>query len=184
VLDAVGFREGVLIGHSDGASIAAIFQGSVGDLRVRGLTLIAPHFFTEAAGLAEIATARDAYGAGLKEKLARWHKDVDAAFLGWNAAWLDPEFHKWNIEKYLDTIRVPVQVIQGVEDQYGTIAQVDTVKVRCSAPVKVVMLEGVRHSPHREAADRTIDAIVKFARHAMVRGGTSHAAAVKHRAQG
>ena len=181
VLGAIGFREGLLIGHSDGASIAAIFQGSVGDPRVRGLTWIAPHFFTEKAGLAEIAKARDAYGVGLMEKLARWHKDVDAAFLGWNGAWLDPEFRKWNIEIYLDTIRVPVQVIQGVEDQYGTIAQVETVRARCLAQVDVAMLEGVRHSPHREAADRTIDAIVKFARRVLARDG---ATAVKQRAPG
>jgi pimeloyl-ACP methyl ester carboxylesterase len=164
VLDAVEFRQGLLVGHSDGASIAAIFQGSVGDPRVRGITLIAPHFFTEDAGLVEIAKARDAYHVSLKEKLARWHKDVDAAFLGWNGVWLDAEFRKWNIEKYLTTIRVPVQVIQGVDDQYGTIAQVEAVKAGCPVPVDVIMLEGVRHSPHREAADATVDAIAGFAR--------------------
>jgi pimeloyl-ACP methyl ester carboxylesterase len=164
VLEAIGFRQGLLVGHSDGASIAAIFQGSVADPRVRGLTLIAPHFFTEDVGLAEIAKARDAYRTGLREKLARWHGDVDAAFLGWNGVWLDPEFRNWNIEEYLTTIRVPVQVIQGVDDQYGTVAQVEAVKAGCPAPVNVIMLEGVHHSPHREAADATIDAIAGFAR--------------------
>jgi len=164
VLDAIGFQQGLLVGHSDGASIAAIFQGSVSDPRVRGMTLIAPHFFTEEGGLKEIAKARDAYHVSLKEKLARWHKDVDAAFLGWNDVWLNPEFHNWNIHEYLRTIRVPVQVIQGVDVQYGTDAQVEAVRAGCPAPVDVIMLEDVRHSPHREAADATVDAIVGFAR--------------------
>jgi len=172
MLDAIGFRQGLLIGHSDGASIAAIFQGSVGDARVRGLTLIAPHFFTEEAGLAEIAKARTAYSIDLKEKLARWHKNVDAAFLGWNDVWLNPEFRKWNIQKYLETIRVPVQVIQGVDDQYGTVAQVDAVKVGCAGPVEVIMLEGVRHSPHREATEATISTITEFVSRVLETGAT------------
>jgi pimeloyl-ACP methyl ester carboxylesterase len=179
VLDAIGFKQGLLIGHSDGASIAAIFQGSVGDPRVRGITLIAPHFFTEETGLAEIAKARDAYQAGLREKLARWHKHIDAAFLGWNGAWLNPEFRNWNIRKYLETIRVPVQVIQGVEDQYGTVAQVEAVKAGCPAPVDVTMLEGVRHSPHREAADATVDAIAEFARRVLGGNAGSRPAATQ-----
>ena len=183
VLDAIGFREGLLIGHSDGASIATIYQGSIADPRVRGLSLIAPHFFVEDMTLVEIEKARDAYRIDLREKLARWHKDVDAAFLGWNGVWLDPEFRKWNIQKYLETICVPVQVIQGVNDQYGTVAQVEAAKAGCPVPVDVVMLDGARHAPHREAADATREAIAGFARCVLDGGAGSQATSKKHDAR-
>src|SRR6185437_1311075 len=85
LLDAIGFQRGILLGHSDGASIAAIYAGSHQDHRVGGLTLIAPHFFTEDMGIASIVAAKEAYETtDLKQKLARWHKDVDNAFYGWN----------------------------------------------------------------------------------------------------
>ncbi len=101
LLDAIGFQRGLLIGHSDGASIAAIYAGSHQDHRVGGLVLIAPHFFTEDAGIASIVEARKAYETGdLRARLARWHADVDNAFKGWNGAWLDPEFRKWDITEY------------------------------------------------------------------------------------
>ena len=91
VLDQMGIRKAVLLGHSDGATIAAIYAGSAGDMRVRGQILIAPHFFHEASGLAAIAEAREAFKAGeLREKLAKYHDNVDVAFLGWAEAWLDP----------------------------------------------------------------------------------------------
>jgi pimeloyl-ACP methyl ester carboxylesterase len=166
VLDAIGFRRGLLVGHSDGASIAAIYAGSVADDRVCGVTLIAPHFFTEDMGIAEIAKAKVAYDdpkTELRAKLARWHKDVDNAFRGWNGAWLDPEFRNWDLTEFLGPIRCPVQVIQGVDDQYGTAAQVQAVQELCRAPVDVTMLDGVKHSPHREAADRTAQMIARFA---------------------
>jgi pimeloyl-ACP methyl ester carboxylesterase len=165
VLDAMGFRRGLLVGHSDGASIAAIYGGSRVDERICGLTLIAPHFFTEEMGLTEIAKAKTAYddaSTGLRKRLARWHKHVDNAFRGWNGAWLDPGFRKWDLTGFLKTIRTPVQVIQGVADQYGTDAQVKIVQKLASVPVEVVMLDGVKHSPHREAPDRTAQAIASF----------------------
>jgi pimeloyl-ACP methyl ester carboxylesterase len=166
VLEAIGFRRGLLIGHSDGASIAAIYAGSVADDRVCGVTLIAPHFFTEDMGIAEIAEAKVAYDdpkTELRARLARWHKDVDNAFRGWNGAWLDPDFRKWDLTEFLEPIRSPVQVIQGVDDQYGTAAQVQTVQQLCCVSVDVAMLPGVKHSPHREAADRTVELIAAFA---------------------
>src|SRR6516162_4810506 len=98
LLDRIGFRRGLLLGHSDGASIAAIYAGGKADHRVRGVVMIAPHFIVEDMGLAAIAQVREAYEtAGLKTKLARWHRDVDNAFYGWNDAWLDPEFRCWDI---------------------------------------------------------------------------------------
>src|SRR6184192_2562573 len=98
LLDEIGFRRGLLLGHSDGASIAAIYAGTLQDHRVRGLVLIAPHFFTEDMGIAEIARAKAAYEKpDLRQKLARWHADVDNAFNGWSGVWLDPQFREWDI---------------------------------------------------------------------------------------
>jgi pimeloyl-ACP methyl ester carboxylesterase len=163
VLDTIGFRRGFLIGHSDGASIAAIHAGSVRDARVLGVTLIAPHFFTEEKGLVEIAKARVAYETGdLRTRLARRHAHVDAAFRGWNDAWLDPGFRKWNIEEFLPPIQCPVQVIQGIDDQYGTDAQVKVVQAQCRVPVEVAMFPGVQHSPHREVPELLAAKIAGF----------------------
>jgi pimeloyl-ACP methyl ester carboxylesterase len=164
LLDAIGFRRGLLLGHSDGASIAAIYAGSVQDHRVRGLILIAPHFFTEDSGIAEIARARDAYATtDLRVKLARWHADVDNAFRGWNDAWLDPDFRKWDITTELAYIRVPILIVQGEGDQYGTVKQIEAAERECYCPVEVALLPGVRHSPHREAHDVLLKAASEFA---------------------
>lgn len=164
LLDAIGFRRGLLVGHSDGASIAAIYAGSIQDHRVRGIVLVAPHFFTEDMGIAEIARARDNYATtDLRQKLARWHADVDNAFKGWNDAWLDPEFRKWDITESLAYIRVPVLLVQGENDQYGTVKQVEVAQQECHCPVEVALLPGVRHAPHREAPDLALRTISDFA---------------------
>jgi pimeloyl-ACP methyl ester carboxylesterase len=164
LLDAIGFRRGLLLGHSDGASIAAIYAGSVQDHRVRGLILIAPHFFTEDSGLVEIARAKEVYETtDLRGKLARWHGDVDNAFRGWNDAWLDPDFRKWDITTELAYIRVPVLIVQGADDQYGTVKQIEAAERECYCPVEVALLPGVRHSPHREAPDMLLKTASEFA---------------------
>jgi len=164
VLDAIGFRRGLLLGHSDGASIAAIYAGSVQDHRVRGLILIAPHFFTEDMGIAEIARAKEAYATtDLRQKLARWHADVDNAFRGWNDAWLDPEFRNWDITEPLAYIRVPILIVQGEDDQYGTQRQIEVARQECYCPVEVALYRGVRHSPHREAPALLLASISEFA---------------------
>lgn len=164
VLDAIGFRRGLLLGHSDGASIAAIYAGSVQDHRVRGLVLIAPHFFTEDSGIAEIARARDAYvTTDLRQKLARWHADVDNAFRGWNDVWLDPDFRKWDITEPLAYIRVPILIVQGEDDQYGTQRQIEVARRECYCPVEVALYPGVRHSPHREAPALLLASVSEFA---------------------
>jgi pimeloyl-ACP methyl ester carboxylesterase len=163
VLDAIGFRRGILLGHSDGASIATIYAGSVQDHRVRGLVLIAPHFFAEDMGIAEIERARAAFAAGaLREKLARWHADVDCAFRSWSEPWLDPEFRNWNVTEALGYIRVPILIVQGENDQYGTQRQVQTAKTECFCPVESVILPEVRHDPCREAPEQTLVAITGF----------------------
>jgi pimeloyl-ACP methyl ester carboxylesterase len=164
LLDAIGFRRGLLLGHSDGASIAAIYAGSVQDHRVRGLILIAPHFFTEDMGITAIARAKDAYATtDLRAKLARWHADVDNAFRGWNDAWLDPDFRKWDITTELAYIRVPILIVQGADDQYGTVKQIEAAERECYCPVEVALLPGVRHAPHREAPGVLLKSASEFA---------------------
>jgi len=163
VLDAIGYQRGLLFGHSDGASIAAIYAGEHADERVKGLILMAPHVFTEEPGLASIAEARRAYETGdLRAKLARYHAHVDSAFLGWSGAWLDPGFKAWNIEDFVGRWRVPALLIQGADDQYGTIAQIRAIEARTSAPVANLILDACRHSPHIEQPQATLDAIAAF----------------------
>jgi pimeloyl-ACP methyl ester carboxylesterase len=163
LLDAIDFKRGLLIGHSDGASIAAIYAGSHQDHRIGGLTLIAPHFFTEDSGIAAIVEAKKTYETGdLRTRLARWHSDVDNAFKGWNGAWLDPDFRKWDITEFLAYIRVPLQIVQGEDDQYGTVKQIAIAEQECYCPVEVALLKGAKHSPQREAPEATLKAISDF----------------------
>ena len=163
VLDAIGFRRGLLVGHSDGASIAAIYAGSIQDHRVRGLALMAPHFFTEDMGIAEIVRTRAAFEAGpLRAKLARWHADPDNAFHSWCGPWLDPEFRKWDLTDALAHIRVPILIVQGEDDQYGTLRQLDVARDECFCPVETAVLPGVRHAPHREAPEQTLKVAADF----------------------
>ena len=163
LLDAIGFQRGLLLGHSDGASIAAIYAGTHQDHRVGGLVLIAPHFFTEDLGIAAIAEAQKAYETtDLRAKLARWHKDVDNAFKGWNGAWLDPDFRQWDITEHLAYIRVPMLIVQGEDDQYGTVKQIEVAEQECYCPVEVALLPGAKHSPQREAPEATLKAVADF----------------------
>jgi len=164
LLDAIGFRRGLLLGHSDGASIAAIYAGSRQDHRVEGIALIAPHFIVEDISVASIAEIKTAYETtNLKGKLSRWHKDVDNAFYGWNGAWLDPQFRDWDISEYLAYIRVPVAIVQGAKDQYGTLRQVEIAQEECYCPVDVAVIASAGHSPHREEPEQTLAAIADFA---------------------
>jgi pimeloyl-ACP methyl ester carboxylesterase len=164
LLNRIGFRRGLLLGHSDGASIAAIYAGGIQDHRVRGLVLIAPHFVVEDISVQSIAAIKTAYEQGdLKPKLARWHKNVDNAFHGWNGAWLDPKFRDWDISEYLAYIRVPVAIVQGRDDQYGTVRQIEIAQEECYCPVDVTLIAGAGHAPHREATDTTLAAVTEFA---------------------
>jgi len=165
LLDNIGFRRGLLLGHSDGASIAAIYAGGAGDHRVRGLVMIAPHFIVEDVSVASIAEIKRAYETtDFRAKLARWHGDVDNAFYGWNGAWLDPAFRQWDISGYLAYIRVPVAIVQGADDQYGTIRQVEIAQQECYCPVDVTIIPGAGHSPHRDAPQPTLNSITEFAK--------------------
>ena len=165
LLDAIGFRRGLLLGHSDGASIAAIYAGGSGDHRVRGVVLIAPHFVVEDVSVTSIAEIKKTYETtDLRTKLARWHSDVDNAFYGWNDAWLDSKFRQWDISEYLAYIRVPVAILQGADDQYGTIRQVEIAREECYCPVDITVIPGAGHSPQREAPEATLNSITEFAK--------------------
>lgn len=169
LLDALGFESVVLIGHSDGASIALIHAGAYresANTRVRGIVALAPHVFNEPESVASIREAARAFRHGeLRNKLHRLHGDnVDCAFWGWNGAWLDPRFLDWNIEEYLPGISVPILVIQGLEDEYGTVAQYRAIEAKSGGTVEVLVLEDCGHSPHREQPAMTLDAIAGFVR--------------------
>src|SRR4030081_2984384 len=164
LLDAIGFRRGLLVGHSDGAAVAGGFAGRHQDPPLQGIALIAPQFIVEDISVTSIAGIKTAYETtNLKEKLSRWHKDVDNAFYGWNGAWLHPKFRNWDISEYLAYIRVPIAILQGVDDQYGTLRQVEIAQEECYCPVDVTVIPGAGHQPHREAPGATLDAISEFA---------------------
>jgi pimeloyl-ACP methyl ester carboxylesterase len=169
LLDAIGFQRGVLLGHSDGASIAAIYAGGTGDHRVRGVVLIAPHFVVEDVSVVSIAGIKQTYETtDLRSKLMRWHRDVDNAFYGWNDAWLDPGFRQWDISEYLAYIRVPVAILQGEDDQYGTIRQIEIAREECYCPVDVTLIPQSGHSPQREAAELTLVMVSEFVRRILI----------------
>ena len=159
---ALALDDVILVGHSDGASIALIHAGS-GRWPVRAVIVEAPHVFVEDASIASIRAARTAYDTtGLRQRLARFHGDVDSAFRGWNDIWLHPEFRAWNIESYLSGIRCPVLVIQGADDEYGTLAQIDAIERGVAGPVERLVLADCKHSPHREQEQATLAAMARF----------------------
>jgi pimeloyl-ACP methyl ester carboxylesterase len=160
VLSQAGITRCVLVGHSDGASIALAARHE----SIAGLVVMAPHVFCEELSVRSITRAKEAYERGeLRERLKKYHADVDGAFWGWNRAWLDPEFMKWNNESHLDGIGVPVLAIQGLDDEYGTLEQLDAIAARVPRFERLV-LEHCAHSPHRDQPDATTHAVVRFAR--------------------
>jgi len=162
LLDRLGIQRPVMVGHSDGASIALIHAGSAPRVAPAGLVLLAPHVFVEELTLASIAAARAAYGAtDLRERLARYHEDVDSAFWGWNRIWLHPDFARWNIEEFLPRVACPVLVIQGKEDEYGTAEQWRRM-ARAMPQLEVRELERCRHSPHRDQPEAVLEALAAF----------------------
>ena len=166
VLEATAVRTALLVGHSDGGSIALIWAGgTTGGPRRAGLVLLAPHVFCEDRSIASIEAARAAYNHGdLRDRLARLHGDnVDCAFWGWNGAWLDPGFRAWNLEAFLPPIRLPILVVQGDADPYGTLAQVDAIERGAGAGAARLVLPGCGHAPHRERPVDTRAAIAAFA---------------------
>jgi pimeloyl-ACP methyl ester carboxylesterase len=164
LLDALQVpRPYALFGHSDGGSIALIHAARFPE-RVAAAIVLAPHILVEAFGLQSIRAAREAYLHGdLKTRLARYHDDVDSAFWGWNDIWLAPAFEAWTIESLLPQGRCPVLAIQGVDDPYGTMAQIEGIADRWPG-TQLLKLEACGHSPHRDQAQAVIAASADFLR--------------------
>lgn len=163
LLDRLGLEHPVLVGHSDGASIALLHAG--GGASVGGIVAIAPHVFVEDESIVGIEVARVAFETtDLAGKLARYHDDPVATFRGWNDVWLSAGFRSWNIEDRLPGIDVPVLVVQGTDDDYGTLAQVDAIERGVRGPCERLVVAGVGHAPHLEARELVVDAIATFVR--------------------
>jgi pimeloyl-ACP methyl ester carboxylesterase len=163
VLTRFGITSPILVGHSDGASIALLYAGRGG--AVNGLVLLAPHVFVEDRSIEGIAAARDSYRDGdLASRLARYHDDPNGMFRGWNDVWLSPEFRSWNIEDRLGGVVCPVLLVQGDADPYGTQAQLDAIERGVRGGCTRVVLQGVGHAPHLEASEETLAAVASFVR--------------------
>jgi pimeloyl-ACP methyl ester carboxylesterase len=201
VLHAAGIEQAVLVGHSDGGSIAAVYAGigvMAGEGRsptfddiaagkgmvdratpgrdttepahgrgrlphLIGMITVAAHFFVEEVNLASIRQIREAYETGdLRDRMARYHRDVDVAFRGWNDAWLDPRFRDFDITGFLPGIRVPSLGLQGSDDPYGTDEQLRAFRANVSAPIEIELIPGARHAPHLEAKEHTLAVINRF----------------------
>jgi pimeloyl-ACP methyl ester carboxylesterase len=159
---SLGLEDVILVGHSDGASIALIHAGS-GVAPVRALIVEAPHVFVEEVSTASIAAAREAYAkTDLRQRLQRYHADVDSAFRGWNDAWLSPEFRDWNIEEYLPGVTCPVLAIQGAGDEYGTLDQIKAIERGVTGPFQKLVLRHCGHSPHRDQESAVLEAMAGF----------------------
>jgi pimeloyl-ACP methyl ester carboxylesterase len=161
LLRALGLAEEriVLLGHSDGGSIALLHAAR---LAVEGLVVMAPHLFVEDLSVRSIEAAREAYATtDLRSRLARHHADPDSTFRGWNDIWLAPEFRAWNIGAEIGSITCPLLAIQGVDDEYGTMAQIDAIAAHV-AQTQRLELERCGHSPHRDQPDQVIAAVRDF----------------------
>lgn len=163
VLAEADIDQAILVGHSDGGSIAVIYAGSHSTIDLNGIVLLAPHVFNENICIESILGAGDTYRrSDLRRRLARYHSDVDNAFWGWHDAWLSSEFRDWNIEAFLDNINAPVLLIQGENDQYGTLAQIDAIQRRLPALVQRLVFSDCGHFPHQDQPELTRNYLVNF----------------------
>ncbi|MDM8522955.1 alpha/beta hydrolase [Desulfococcaceae bacterium HSG8] len=164
LIRTAGIRECILIGHSDGGSVAIIYAGGTPAIPLRGLITEAAHVFCEEITVRSIQKAKSAYrDSNMRRKLEKYHgANTDCAFRGWNDVWLHPEFVHWNLEEYLPGIRVPMLVIQGEDDEYGTRAQPEAIVSQAGAGAELVMLPDCGHSPHRHQETATLEAMSCF----------------------
>lgn len=163
LLKRLNIDKHILIGHSDGGSIALINGGGIPSPNLLGIVTLAAHVFNEEVCVRSIEQAKVAYETtNLRQKLAKYHADVDNAFWGWNDIWLHPDFWRWNIENYLPTIEVPLLAIQGLDDQYGTVAQIEAIQKGVGESAKVHLIADCKHSPHLEQRGATQTAVIDF----------------------
>ena len=162
LLDTLGIAAPILIGHSDGASIALIHAASSGR-PTSGLVLMAPHVMVEPISIENIARVAETYErTDLKARLARHHTNVDDAFLGWSRIWLDPRFRSWNLGKEASALTTPTLLIQGEDDEYGTLAQLDAIAEVAKGPIRRLVLRDCGHAPHRDQEAQVLDAVAAF----------------------
>lgn len=158
-----GRRHGApwLLGHSDGGSIALIHAAEFPEA-VAGIVVLAPHIVVEDVSVRSIEATRAAYlDTDLRTRLARYHADVDSAFWGWNDIWLDPAFRQWDLRPLLPRLRCPVLAVQGEDDEYGTMAQIEGIQ-RYAPQTALLKLPRCGHSPHRDQPGPLTDAVVRF----------------------
>src|SRR5687767_5517736 len=162
VLGELGVENPILIGHSDGASIALIHAGA--GHAVRGVVAMAPHVFIEPICLSSIHSATQAFeSTDLEKRLARYHRDARKTFYGWADVWLDPQFKGWDIRAdYLPGVRCPVLAIQGHDDEYGTMEQLEEIKRRVSGRCELVKLEKCGHAPFRDQPEEVLRKAASF----------------------
>lgn len=166
LLDLCAFSRCVFVGHSDGATIALLNAALAPARELAGVVVMAPHVFVEPITVGAIEQAATAYReTNLRARLARYHGErVDGAFWGWNQVWRDASFAHWNIESELEHVKVPLLLVQGHDDAYGTMAQLDRIEHRVSGPVQRVELENCGHSPFRDQVERTLEHLSGFVR--------------------
>lgn len=184
VIKRFQLEEVVLFGHSDGASIAVIYAGArprgfggpqgppLRSSSVRALILEAPHVFVEPVCVERIARIAQEYETTrLRERLAKYHGgNTDAMFKTWTDVWLRPEFRQWNIEEYLPSIESPVLVVQGEEDEYGTLKQVEALVTQVKGPATSLVLPRCGHSPHSDQPEAVLEAAGRFVRETLQLG--------------
>jgi pimeloyl-ACP methyl ester carboxylesterase len=163
VIERFKLEEVILFGHSDGASIAVVYAGARRG-PVRGLVLEAPHVFVEPICIESIQRIAEAYvTTGLRERLAQYHGgNTDSMFKTWTDVWLRPEFRQWNIEQYLPAIACPVLVVQGDDDEYGTVRQVNAILTQVNGPATSLVLSRCGHSPHSDQTDEVLKGVRRF----------------------
>ena len=174
LLDAAGVGDHLLVGHSDGGSIAAVHAGLHADARLRGAVLIAPHFFVEPVTVAGVRSIAAAFReGGLRDRLARHHgANLDHALEGWRGLWLDPGFAAWNAGAALSRLTVPILMIQERGDPHGSLDQVDYLTQRVPH-AETLILPGQGHTPHLDQAETVLEAVAAFARRCMSLPGRS-----------
>jgi pimeloyl-ACP methyl ester carboxylesterase len=159
LLAALEVDRPVLVGHSDGASIALIHAA---EHPVERLVLLAPHVFVEEITVAAIRDTRASFVAGpLRARMARHHDDPDAAFWGWCGVWLDPAFAEWTLDDEVRRLTAPALLIQGAEDPYGSLAQIDRIEALSHGPCERVVLPG-GHSPHLDHPEAVAARVAEF----------------------
>ena len=166
LLAALGIERPLMIGHSDGGSIALIFAGAFPEIPL-AVAVMAPHEFVEEVTLAGIRAAKTTWQTtDFPKKLARYHHaQTERVFADWNDTWLSPAFRDWNIESYLPKIRCPVLAIQGEDDEYATMRQIDVIAEQVPG-TQLLKLPRCGHSPHRDQEAAVLDALAAFVRRA------------------